>query len=101
LQARLLLKGCDIVGNCKYNRSRSYYRHQRTRVIAKKVYIHTKINGNVVLFPEGVYAKGKVHCSCKMCKYEKHFKLIKAKEESKLIAMQKEVEEFWKNGNFP
>lgn len=84
-----------------FNRSRSYYRHQRLRVIAKKVYIYTVAWGNDLNFAEGIYAKGKVHCSCKMCKYEKHYGIEKLKVQAKLLAMQEEMDEFWETDCHP
>ncbi|MEK4487222.1 hypothetical protein MHH81_16975 [Psychrobacillus sp. FSL H8-0484] len=47
------------------NRSRSYYRHHRKRVIQRKVKIANQYEWNVRY--AGQFAKGKVHCSCSMC----------------------------------
>jgi len=87
----------------KLNRSRDYYRHHRERAIARKVHIYTNIMGNDLMeyrngrdFPtfRGRFSKGKVHCSCKWCKYEKHYDLEKEKYKAKKNQMKKEIEEY-------
>lgn len=89
------------------NRNRAYLRHQRNRVIAKKVKIFTEFWGNELIvfkneetstFPVGKWSKGKVHCSCKMCKYEKHYKIPKEKDKAKQQAMKKEVDDYYTDG---
>lgn len=56
------------------NRSRDYYRFQRERVIKRKMSILAFQMGKDYseLFykehPVGKLAKGKVHCSCRMCR---------------------------------
>lgn len=45
-------------------------------------------------FVRGKFDKGKVHCSCKMCKYEKHYKIKKHTVKSKLDLMQSEIDEY-------
>ncbi|MFC7678039.1 hypothetical protein [Paenibacillus sp. GCM10028914] len=47
------------------NRNQAYVRHQRKRVIQRKKRL-AKQWGWVVKY-DGVYAKGKIHCSCLMC----------------------------------
>ncbi|MFJ7935800.1 hypothetical protein [Sporosarcina sp. NPDC096371] len=47
------------------NRSRSYYRHHRNRVIQRKLKIARRLGWHVQDI--GRFAKGKVHCSCWMC----------------------------------
>lgn len=87
----------------KKNRSCSYYRHLRMRAIKRKSYIYHHIwgsdlteyrNGIMIPFRVGKWSKGKVHCSCKMCKYEKHFNIEKEKYKAKKMAMQKEMDEY-------
>ena len=56
-----------------FNRNRNYYRQQRKRVIKRKVNILRKIGGEyyVNAWSGGVlgrFAKGKIHCSCRMCR---------------------------------
>jgi len=87
----------------KKNRSRSYTRHQRERVILKKSYIFHHIWGNDLTeyrngkespLRVGKWAKGKVHCSCKMCKFEKHFNIEQEKYKEKKRVMKKEITDF-------
>ncbi|MFC0413889.1 DUF2691 family protein [Cytobacillus solani] len=47
------------------NRSRSYYRHHRNRVIQRKIKIAKQLEWQSRF--TGYFAKGKVHCSCWMC----------------------------------
>lgn len=47
------------------NRSRSYYRHHRNRVIQRKTKIAKQIGWHSR--STGYFAKGKIHCSCWMC----------------------------------
>lgn len=68
-------------------RTRSYRRDVRNKTIARKKRICRAIYGGsphrLYESPEpgywykvdGRYAKGKIHCSCKMCKYSKHYGL--------------------------
>ncbi|KML33631.1 hypothetical protein [Rossellomorea marisflavi] len=85
------------------NRTRAYYRHQRRRVIEKKLDIVRHLWGKDEADPiphpfivnPGKLAKAKLHCSCVMCKYEKHFNISKHTVVSKLAVMQQEVDEYW------
>lgn len=89
------------------NRNRAYYRHQRSRVIAKKTKIFTEFWGNDLSlfkkgeyypFPVGRWAKGKVHCSCKMCKYEKHYRIPKDKDKAKERFMKQAIDDYYTDG---
>lgn len=56
------------------SRGLSLNRHHRNRIINKKLFIYRHI---LLIdlsddFIEGRFSKGKVHCSCRMCKYEKY-----------------------------
>lgn len=51
----------------KSNRTRSYYRHQRKRVIERKKKVVDQGYWFVPNEQYGRLAKGKVHCSCPMC----------------------------------
>lgn len=53
-------------------------------------YINSQQKGYV----KGMLDKGKVHCSCKMCKYEKHYKIEKHTVKSKKDSMKKEIDEY-------
>ncbi|MEK7014835.1 hypothetical protein [Bacillus sp. FSL R9-9410] len=50
----------------KFERTRAYTRHQRQRTMRRKMNIAKHAWGYT---PEivGIFAKGKVHCSCGMC----------------------------------
>lgn len=55
------------------NRDRSYYRKQRKRVIHRKEKILLQLGGEKKLFAwthgaPGRLSKGKIHCSCWMCR---------------------------------
>lgn len=85
-------------------RSRAFTRHQRNRVIAKKVKIFTQFWGNDLTqiynntlspFPVGKWSKGKVHCSCKLCKFDKHFKIPKEKEKAQQKWMKKAIDDYF------
>lgn len=49
------------------NRGRAYYRHHRDRVIKRKKSICKKHYGFSYYSEDGMYSKGKIHCSCWMC----------------------------------
>lgn len=55
------------------NRDRSYYRKQRKRAIHRKEGILRRIGGEELVHAwahgaPGHFAKGKIHCSCWMCR---------------------------------
>ena len=55
------------------NRDRSYYRKQRKRAIRRKEGILRRIGGEAYVCAwahgtSGRFAKGKIHCSCWMCR---------------------------------
>jgi len=78
------------------NRSKAYIRYQRERIIRKK----WNILKDVMLresedMPErGRLSKGKIHCSCRMCRYEQFHSIPKAKHKAKLIAMEQEIDDY-------
>ena len=54
-------------------RTRAYYRRQRNRAIERKLGILRRLGGEeyVYAWTRGAYghlAKGKIHCSCPMCR---------------------------------
>lgn len=77
-------------------RNSGYYRHHRERVINKKLYILKNIwnvdedNHPWVKYP-GKLSKAKLNCSCKMCRYEKHYNIQSPKNKSKLDLMKKDI----------
>lgn len=89
-------------------RNQAYRRHQRNRVIAKKVKIFTQFwgndllqfrNGDYVPLVVGKWAKGKVHCSCKLCKYEKHYNIPKEKDKATKRFLQQAIDEVLADGD--
>ncbi|CAM5220892.1 hypothetical protein UACE39S_00964 [Ureibacillus acetophenoni] len=81
------------------NRSQAYYRHQRARAINRKLKI---IKNAWAMDQEALYiknpgrlSKAKLNCSCVMCKYEKHFAILKAKVKSKMDIMQWDIDEYF------
>lgn len=78
----------------KNKRGRAYKRQQRERVIQKKVYIYTIIWGNELGFARGRYAKGKVHCSCRLCKFESFHHIEKEKYKNR-TDVEKEVADYF------
>ena len=54
-------------------RTRAFRRDVRKRTIKRKKHICKKVYGHDWYNVDGKYSKGKIHCGCKMCKYEKHF----------------------------
>lgn len=68
------------------NRSRAYYRHQRWRCIRRKYNIRKQLWGNTAIenyyskdgktgVAIGTLSKGKIHCSCPMCRTKFYDKL--------------------------
>jgi len=55
------------------NRDRAYYRYQRIRTINRKKGICKRLGGNELVeawvrYKPGRLSKGKIHCSCWMCR---------------------------------
>lgn len=54
------------------NRSRDYYRKQRARVIRRKQNIIHSQNDYWHVEHAGMLSKGKIHCSCPMCRHKSY-----------------------------
>ena len=54
------------------NRSRDYYRKQRARVIRRKQKIIHGLNDYWHVEHAGMLSKGKIHCSCPMCRHKSY-----------------------------
>lgn len=88
-------------------RDRLYLREQRERTVKRKEKI-IKARFNTVLeeynnskekgYVRGMLDKGKIHCSCRMCKYEKHHKIEKDTMKAKKTEMKNEINEYKKKG---
>ncbi|MGE7114384.1 hypothetical protein [Lysinibacillus sp. NPDC047702] len=78
------------------NRSKAYIRHQRERVIRKKCFIlkNVFLRENYHMPVRGTLSKGKIHCSCRMCRYEQFYSIPKAKHKAKLKAMKQEIDDY-------
>ncbi|MGE7023788.1 hypothetical protein [Solibacillus cecembensis] len=76
------------------NRSKSYTRHHRERIIQKKWAILKNVfqMENEFLPVRGSLSKGKVHCSCRMCRYEQYHGIPKAKYKVNWRALQEEID---------
>ena len=56
-------------------RGMAYTRYVRNKAIQRKKRICKKVYGWGYYDHDGQYSKGKIHCSCWMCKYSKHYNL--------------------------
>lgn len=76
------------------NRSKSYTRHHRERIIQKKLAILKNVfqMEDELLPVRGSLSKGKVHCSCRMCRYEQYYGIPKAKYKVNWRALQEEID---------
>lgn len=64
------------------SRNKAYYRFQRKRTIARKIGILRRIGGEEYLKAwsggtAGRFAKGKIHCSCPLCRMKSYDELTK------------------------
>ena len=77
------------------NRSKAYTRHQRERIIQRKWAILKNVfqREDKHMPIRGTLSKGKIHCSCRMCRYEQYHAIPKAKHQAKWQAMQQEIDE--------
>ena len=76
-------------------RNRAYYRDKRRKAINKKIRI-IKIKYSFDFIDSskrepGRLSKAKVHCSCKMCKFEKFYGIERYNYLSKLEAIKNEL----------
>ncbi|WP_155592302.1 hypothetical protein [Lysinibacillus cavernae] len=78
------------------NRSKTLIRHHRERIIRKKWAIlkDVMLLESQYMPVRGTLSKGKIHCSCRMCRYEQYHKIPKAKFQAKLKAMEQEIDEY-------
>ncbi len=77
------------------NRTKAYVRHQRERIIQRKWAIlkHVYRTEQEWMPVRGKLSKGKVHCSCRMCRYEEFHGIPTAKYKAKWQAMQQEIDD--------
>lgn len=77
------------------NRTKAYVRHQRERIIQRKWAIlkHVYRTEQEWMPVRGKLSKGKVHCSCRMCRFEQFHGIPTAKYKAKWQAMQQEIDD--------
>lgn len=75
-------------------RSRAYYRHQRERVIKKKMKIVKAGLWYIYTGKEGSLSKGKVHCSCPICSNKTKYIGWRKNDLSKINQMKNEIDEY-------
>ena len=78
-------------------KTRAYRRAQRKRVICRKISILRKYGGEEYVFAwargkKGRFAKGKIHCSCWMCR-KKSFDLRSHTDKKKDLAAREQLKE--------
>jgi hypothetical protein len=78
-------------------KTRAYRRSQRERVINRKTRILRKFGGEEYIFAwsrgkRGRFAKGKIHCSCWMCR-SKSYDILSHADERELLASQQQMSE--------
>ena len=77
-------------------RNRAVRRYLRKRAIKRKLAIvkSTFYMDDFSQIVEGKYSKGKVHCSCRMCRYEQFHGIEKSKLAAKLCMMNQEMKSY-------
>lgn len=85
------------------DRDMFYLRNEREKAIKRKEKIvknrfneefENFRNSQQKGYVRGKLNKGKVHCSCGMCKYEKHNAIEKPRIKAKKLTMQNEIDEY-------
>lgn len=77
-------------------RGREYFRKVRIAAIAKKMRksSHYAPDGSYYKC-KGQYSKGKIHCSCGLCKGERFSELPSKSDMNKLIAFRQQLEDYY------
>lgn len=82
----------------RQNRKRSYYRHHRFRSIKRKMKIakHYWFYDPENISPRelGRLNKGKIHCSCPLCRYEQYYGIDKVKYQIKEKEDKNEIKKY-------
>jgi hypothetical protein len=78
-------------------RTRAYRRSHRNRIINRKVHILKQFGGENYVFAwsrgnAGRFAKGKIHCSCWMCR-AKSYDILSHTDRKKLMAVRQQMNE--------
>lgn len=74
-------------------RTLSYRRHHRYRVINRKKKIIKQTSWNVKF--DGMLAKGKIHCGCGLCKFDRHAGYELFRYSKKLGHMQADINDYF------
>lgn len=78
------------------NRGRAYTRYQRKRHINRKKRIIHNMDDYWPYRYEGMLSKGKIHCSCPICRL-KSYEYAKKRDLSRIIAMKYSLENLSEN----
>ncbi|MDE5557378.1 MAG: hypothetical protein K2J32_06740 [Ruminococcus sp.] len=78
------------------NRGRAYTRYQRNSHINRKKHIIRDTNNYWYYRYEGKLSKGKIHCSCPMCRL-KYWEYTSKRDKSRLLAMNYSLDTVLKN----
>ena len=78
-------------------RNTAYYRMQRRRIIRNKIRFLKRLGGNEYLYAwsrdkPGRLSKGKIHCSCWMCRKKSYDHISHRDEKHKIAAIQQFIE---------
>ena len=77
-------------------RTRAERRELRNKHIRRKKNICTKAYGWDWYKHDGQYSKGKIHCSCKMCKYGRHYGLPTIRDEREKELVDSHFNDYYK-----
>ena len=81
-----------------YNmRDRGYLRKMRNRAIHRKKNISHNIYGSDWYKNDGMYSKGKIHCSCPICKYSKVYDLPTHKTDLEDLEYKDALNDYYEN----
>ena len=74
-------------------RGRAYTRYQRNSHINRKKRIIHDMNDYWYYTYEGVLSKGKIHCSCALCRL-KYWEFTSKRDKSRMLVMNTELKKF-------
>lgn len=90
----MFLAGCSKCQEMfELNRDRSYYRYQRSRAINRKLGMLRSLGGEAYILAwtrgnHGRLTKGKIHCSCPMCRVKSYDKASRRDQAAKEAAKE-------------
>ena len=82
-------------------REKAYRRYVRNKAIKRKKRIRNKIcgDGNTYYKFDGQYSKGKIHCSCPLCTYDKYYDLKRLEDFKQEKIFKSQLEEMGSQPN--